>query len=480
MTQEKTDNRCKIIAAFVSLSSHLIMHQIDVTSAHFAVAFNIPLSNISIYFSKLFSFRCLLIAVGSASEFIVACVCSHLGSSESGNSGQGKGSSDKGTNGKCRKYISMGCFGLVLVMRLLFLCILHFASRLGYFLYIVLSIEAFFFGYFHCSVLAIAPEYSVPVVFAANASRIFVLSLQFVLDLCIKSNALINIKIQTWVYVILTSIAVALWIYCYASEDLTGSNHDSSASTTSQTGDQTSDKKDFFGTLTKAYSPFSMFFAGSMFKDFLFPGVLPYAVLHRDKCHIINMLVPIANMIGPISLYTLESIKSFKKWETQFDCFWVLVIPMLGIFICSMMAIHKKNSRANLIINSKKLVLIITIMLILCNSYLDPLSFGGVAKTVKPQSESEGAEKKSNNKKRGDDSVITFHLILALFMRFIFSKLSVGYNDTRVSLGYHLPKFRPNHKMPKSNIGWYFIRETFRRAWRDTGSDFKMNIKEYL
>ncbi|UKJ89865.2 hypothetical protein MACJ_003119 [Theileria orientalis] len=456
MTEDKSDNKCKIIAAFVSLSSHLIMHQIDVSSAHFAVAFNIPLSNISIYFSKLFSFRCLLIAVGSASEFIVSCACSGT----SGNKG----------NGKCRKYISMGCFGLVLVVRLCFSIILHCSSRLGYFAYVILSVEAFFFGYFHCSVLAIAPQYSVPVVFAANASRIFVLSLQFILDLWIKSNALRKIQIQTWVCVILTTIAVGLWVYCYVDES-------SSTSSAGQTGSQESNKMNFIETLVKAGSPFFMFFAGSMFKDFLFPGVLPYAVLHRDKCHIINMMIPIANMIGPVSLFALESMNSFNEWKTEFDCYWVLVLPMLGIFIFSMLAIHTKDPNVVIIINSRTFVLIMTIILILCNSYLDPLSFGGVAKTVKPQTEGSGKE---NNKKAGDDSVITFHLIFALFMRFIFSKLSVGYNDTRVRLGYHLPKFRPNHRMPKSNIGWYFIRQTFRRAWRDAGSDFKMNIKEYL
>ncbi|UKK02855.1 hypothetical protein MACK_002952 [Theileria orientalis] len=460
MTEKNSDSKCKIIAAFVSLSSHLIMHQIDVTSAHFAVAFNIPLSNISIYFSKLFSFRCLLIAVGSASEFLVSYICTKFQGSDSSN----------GSNGKCRKYLSMGCFGFVLVMRLWFSIILHCATRLGYFVYIILSIEAFFFGYFHCSVLAIAPEYSVPVVFAANASRLFVLSLQFILDLCIKSNPLVKIKIQTWVCAILTTIAVGLWVYCNVDVHSTNSN-------TVESSSGGSGGMNFFTTLGKASSPFLLFFAGSMFKDFLFPGVLPYAVLHRDQCHIINMLVPIANMVGPISLFTMELNDKFKEWKDEFNCFWLLVLPMLGIFIFSMKAIHTKDVNTNVIINSKGLVLIITIILILCNSYLDPLSFGGVAKTVKPQTTGKGTE---NNNNAGDDSVITFHLILALFMRFIFSKLSVGYNDTRVRLGYHLPKFRPNHKMAQSNVGSYFIRETFRRAWHDTGSDFKMNIKEYL
>ncbi|UVC49824.1 hypothetical protein MACK_003436 [Theileria orientalis] len=65
-------------------------------------------------------------------------------------------------------------------------------------------------------------------------------------------------------------------------------------------------------------------------------------------------------------------------------------------------------------------------------------------------------------------------------MRSFFNRLSVGYTDVRVSLGYHLPKFRPKHRMSKSNVRWYIFRQTFIIAWKDMKSDVTLDIKKYL
>ncbi|BAM41881.1 conserved hypothetical protein [Theileria orientalis strain Shintoku] len=487
---------CKVIAAFVSLSSHLIMHQIDVTSAHFSVAFNIPLNNISIYFSKLFSFRCLLIAAGTLTEYIVSQISKLIdpdpdpGPDPGGEVGTGH-KNPVPKHIKYRKWISMTCFGAVLFVRLFLLIFLYFSSHLGYHVYVILSIESFFFGYFHASVLAIVPEHSLAVALAANASRFFILSIQVILDFMFYSRPLLMIKLQCWIGVILTTAAFTSWIYYHESETCndvpaltanTTSQEAPSASYEHQTISQPK-TKGFITTFFDAFSPFMMFFAGSMFKDFLFPGVLPYAVLHRDKCHIINMLVPVANLIGPIILFVLESLDLFKKWTGTYNVFWLLAIPMGVIFAYSMLAIHTRNPLARRIANSRARVMIITLGVVFGNGFLDPLSFGGVAKVVKPEritDESGSRDSTGQEVELGDNSLITFHAILALFMRYIFSKLSVGYNDTRVSLGYIIPKFRPNHKMSKRNLAWYLCRQTFKRAVIDAITDFQKNIQNYL
>ncbi|UVC54436.1 hypothetical protein MACJ_003983 [Theileria orientalis] len=489
MGPQSPGKHCKVIAAFVSLSSHLIMHQIDVTSAHFSVAFNIPLNNISIYFSKLFSFRCLLIAAGTLTEFIVSQISKLIDPGPDPGGTDPRSSVSKHL--KYRKWISMTCFGAVLFVRLFLLIFLYFSSHLGYHVYVILSIESFFFGYFHASVLAIVPEHSLAVALAANASRFFILSIQVILDLIFYKHPLLMIKLQCWIGVILTTAAFTSWIYYHESETCnevpaltthSSSQNDSSASQELQTRSQLK-IKGFIETFFDAFSPFFMFFAGSMFKDFLFPGVLPYALLHRDKCHIINMLVPVANLIGPIFLFVLESLELFKQWTATYNVFWLLAIPMGLIFAYSMMAIHTRNPSARRIANSRARVMMITLGVVFGNGFLDPLSFGGVAKVVKPERDSDQTEHNDSTGHeivQGDNSLITFHAILALFMRFVFSKLSVGYNDTRVSLGYVIPKFRPNHRMSKKNLAWYLIRQTFKRAGKDAITDFMKNIQNYL
>ncbi|UKJ89855.2 hypothetical protein MACJ_003109 [Theileria orientalis] len=481
---------CKIIAAFVSLSSHLVMHQIDVTSAHFSVAFNIPLNNISIYFSKLFSFRCLLIALGTLAEFLISQIFQYI--PDPGGGGRNRSGNDNPN----RKYISMVCFAVVLIIRVVLLFALYFSSRLGYHVYVILSVEAFFFGYFHASVLALVPEHSLAVALAANVSRFFILFVQFILDVCIFTRPLLMIRLQNWVGVLITLAALISWI-CYheASSCVHKEAEVSNTNGSGTTNNNHSRTKEFTETFIDAFSPFFMFFAGSMFKDFLFPGVLPYALLHRDKCHTINMFVPVANMFGPVTLFIFESIGKFSQWTQCYSVFWLLAVPMGAIFVYSMLAIHTRNPSARRIANSRVRVMLITLGVVFGNGFLDPLSFGGVAKVVRPEkkrpitngdSGNSGSSGSSNSStlerydKEGDNRVITFHAFFSLFMRFVFSKLSVGYNDTRVRLGYYIPKFRPNHRMSKRNLAFYIIRQTFRMAWKDTGSDFKINIQRYL
>nr|PVC50914.1 hypothetical protein MACL_00001933 [Theileria orientalis] len=122
--------------------------------------------------------------------------------------------------------------------------------------------------------------------------------------------------------------------------------------------------------------------------------------------------------------------------------------------------------------NSKPIVMIMTLILIVYYSFLYALSYAGVPKVVHTSF--------NGTNKIGNKSVITCNVICTMLYRFFFSKIAVGYNHTRVNLGYHLPKFRPIHRMSKSNVAWYFIRNTFRRAGNDTIEDFRMNIKDYL
>ncbi|UKJ87947.1 hypothetical protein MACJ_000389 [Theileria orientalis] len=124
-------------------------------------------------------------------------------------------------------------------------------------------------------------------------------------------------------------------------------------------------KYGFIETFGKAASPFLMYSIGSVLFDTLFPGILPYAFISRERAHMVNMILPIAGALG--------------------------------------------------------------------NSFMDPLSFGGVAKV--------------------------------LFLSGFIPDLGV---------------LIPNHRMSKWNTFWYVLRTTFKKAGRDAISDMTMNVKEYL
>ncbi|UVC54326.1 hypothetical protein MACJ_003865 [Theileria orientalis] len=286
------------------------------------------------------------------------------------------------------------------------------------------------------------------------------------------------IKIQCWLSVVLTTLAVGSWAYFINTywnasifdneKNKIKDNQPSGAGAQNPTNEVAT----FSETFMECLSPILMFPAGSIFKDFLFPGVLPYALLNRDKCHIINKLATIFYGIGSVILFIFEKAGAFNKWSSFYDGFWVTTILATVISIYTFMAIHTRIPSAARIRNSKPIVTTMTLTMIVYYSFLYALNYAGVPKIIHTAFE--------ETNKIGDKTVITFNVICTMLYRFIFSKIAVGYNHTRVNLGYHLPKFRPNHRMSKSNLAWYFIRNTFRRAGHDTIEDFRMNIKDYL
>nr|PVC49637.1 hypothetical protein MACL_00002850 [Theileria orientalis] len=132
-------------------------------------------------------------------------------------------------------------------------------------------------------------------------------------------------------------------------------------------------------------------------------------------------------------------------------------------------AVHTRIPSARIIINNRPRVLAMTFSGALGNSFMDPLSFSGVAKILfVPKNHIP------------DLGVLLLHELFCMVVRYFNDKLSVGYNVVRTSLGYVFPKFRPNHRMSKWNTFWYVLKQTFRKAIRDARSDLNLDVKKYL
>ncbi|UVC49443.1 hypothetical protein MACK_003278 [Theileria orientalis] len=473
----------KLIAALVALSSHLIVHQIDVTSANFSIAFYIPHNNIAIYLTKLYSLRFILIVLGTLTEFAIS-ECSKI--------------MDPGDDIRIRRWFSVLSFGGVLLARLGLLGFLYKSTEIAYYFYLVLGTEAYFFGLFHTSFIGIVPEHSLIVALSDDVSRLIVLLLQLMLRLTLHDRPLLMIKLHAILCLIVTIAAFSAWIFYHEFEII------SSGYFQRKPPKPPPKTMSFFITFSHAFSPLMMIFVSSLIKDFLFPTVLPYALLSKIRCNLVTVMSSILKLIGPIVLFSLEFNNLFPKWDTPYNAFWLIVIPMVVIFVYTFLAIHTRIPSARSIVNSVTKVMLITVGVVLGNSFFDPLSYAGVSKVVRPEKLTNGnassetpattvtdelpsssgddyaQDVDKTGEQDGDNAVITIHALLVLFMRFTISKLSAGYNETRISLGYCFPRFRPNHRMSRSNVGWYIFRKTFKSAWKAVGNDFDIDIRSYL
>ncbi|UKK02850.2 hypothetical protein MACK_002947 [Theileria orientalis] len=462
--QSNDNHRTKRLEAFlvgfVYLNVYFVTYQISVSSRHIALAFDIPVHNIGIYFDKLISQRCLLLGLGSLLEYSIYLISS--------------------SDDKVRKYFSIISLTLLVIIRFVFAIFLHTSKKLSLHAYFILNAEGLFHGCIQMSILAIAPQHTSVTDLSARISGLFMFIIQRITDCIAYHKPLFNVKAVTWICTLSSTSAVFVWYYYLFHIDDSTTEQKTVRETIEidQTGGSSTKETTISETnlklwdhFRKASSQFMLFGTSSLFKDFLYPGVLPYALLERDKSHLINLIVTLVLVSGSFVIYFIhEYILSFRYWSEVHNVCWLLIIPNLISLILSLMAIHTRKPLTLEIKNSQSRVMILTLCVIGSYSIMCPMGFVGVADYVYYKSKD----------KKGSVGLITYHNIMSLVYRFMFSKLSIGYNVTRVSLGYHLPKFRPNHRMSKHNLAWYFIRNTFGRAVKDTISDLRMDIENYL
>lgn len=456
---------CKAIAAVVSTALYILYFQIEIIAAQIAIGFNIPVHNTSIYLDKLVCFRSLMFLIGVTSEYIFYRTLIAFSAVD---------------QYFIRRKINLGSFVILLTIRIILFFTTCFSPNVGFHVYLILAVEAFGIGCFGGAIFALFPQHGTVIVLFAHLSRLLTFLIQFFLDLIFPDNPLAKIRCQFLFCSILTATAVGLLFYYDSTRCPTlGNKEENQVSGDTNNGTNGVDTsnpiqkirkhRDFIYTFGRTFSPFFMLSVGCLLFDIPFPGILPFSFLPREKCHMITMILPIANISGPVLLCSLETADKFRQWGPEFDTGWILAIPMVVIFIYAFLAIHTRIPSAKAIRNSRPRVLSMTFISAFCYSFLDPLSFAGVAKVIFLSEDF-----------IGDVGVLMAHQFFCQAIRFIYLKISVGYNVTRIGLGYKYPKFRPNHRMSKSNAFWYIFKNTFKKAAKDTINEFRMSIKDYL
>ncbi|BAM41887.1 conserved hypothetical protein [Theileria orientalis strain Shintoku] len=340
-------------------------------------------------------------------------------------------------------------------------------------------------------------------------SRLWIFLLQLVMDLLIYDKPLLIVKIHYWLAYLLSLISTALWFYfCIsrynreahkkskaksipklteATEMVSQKTNDTECLSTSgqqanqdvENPSESTEEKiketepSFWTHLGNSFSPLMMSIVTMMMKNILFPGLLPYGLLERDKSHIINMVITPMGLMGTSIVHALKkNVDSInKRWEWYWHLLWLLAIPPAVIFYTTLDSMHPRSSAArSKIINNRNAVLAMAVVFHFCHSLIEAAGYLGVVSNVKHCNEV---------RERGKKMVSTNQL-LAEIIHFIFYKISVGYNVTRIGLGYHLPKFRPTHRMSREHLYTYIVRETFVKGFDDFINDFKMNIRDQL
>ncbi|BAM39724.1 conserved hypothetical protein [Theileria orientalis strain Shintoku] len=468
---------CKAMVAMTSVALYIMFFQLDIISAQVLLAFKIPVQTTTIYIEKIYGLRFLTFSLGTIIVYIIYAIYEKI-----------KPEMDHHFT---RVTIKKTSFVVMLIGRVILLLVSCFSSNIPYHVYLALAFESFGLGAAATYNIATVPQHSTVVIMSAHLSRLVTFLAQLLLDFLFRDNPLPKVRLQFLLCSTLNAIAVGCLFYyhdkspCEASnrpeaekkeevkpstpENTTSESTNGGNGGEAQTQNTNKDKWSFGTTFSKVASPFFMYSAGSTLFDTVHPGVIPYALLPTKKCHLINMMSPIANLTGPLTLFALETAGLYNDWEPAFDAGWLFTIPMIIISVYSILAVHTRIPSARIIINNRPRVLAMTFSGALGNSFMDPLSFSGVAKILfVPKNH------------LPDLGVLLLHELFCMVVRYFNDKLSVGYNVVRTSLGYVFPKFRPNHRMSKWNTFWYVLKQTFRKAIRDARSDLNLDVKKYL
>ncbi|UKJ89857.2 hypothetical protein MACJ_003111 [Theileria orientalis] len=456
------------IIGIATLSAYFIQHLMDVSSRHFAEAFDIPLYNTSIYFSKLYSSRSLSTGLGAIFHYLNAFTL--------------------GVNMKASSLIAllfMLFTRMVLIMRVSSPYIMSVE------IYKILNVDAFVLGFFQMSHFRVISRYLFQRSMFVDFSRLIVFGIQAFLDMTLKTRPMLMIRIQCWISFFITLIAVCLWFYYLYQFKKSYKDSENNTSIVTQGSKQelSTDHNKFkcnhftkyeyrkpvavlprAGCRIKEYSLdnislFLMFLTASMVKNFLFPGVLPYAVLDRARCHSVNMVLPVVSMVPPCVLFIFYSrcTEICKKWNWILDLFWIFMVPELISLIYALYTVHRKVFFTTEFSGSHVTVFLTTSLLMFSYGFIESMAINHYQLAIN-QSE----------------SLITYHYILSTFYSFLFSKLSVGYNCARVEYEYCLTPFYPTYKKGTASSITFWVRDVLRRAYKDVCGDFRLNIQDYL
>ncbi|KAF5153324.1 putative integral membrane protein [Theileria parva strain Muguga] len=220
-----------------------------------------------------------------------------------------------------------------------------------------------------------------------------------------------------------------------------------------------------FLLLTIFFNLVTMFVVTSFFLEFLFPRFIPYALLETDVSARVNLFLNPFKVSGSIALFSIIYFNADSiNWTIQYNSYWLLIIPQFLIFLWSLFAVHTRIPIFTFIRNSTYSVVMIGVVLVICNSIMEAVSFVALAGNLLMLDES--------------SKLLEIHFILSVLLRYLYSRFSIGYNNARISMGLIPPRFIPN--IIVQNPVFYWMRETFWRSYRNVITDLTTNLVDLV
>ncbi|XP_953301.1 uncharacterized protein TA10640 [Theileria annulata] len=455
----------EFIAGFLAFTMYIPEQVASVSSRHLAVAFNIPKETTGIYFSKLFSLRALVLLLGSLAVYIFKWFISDD-----------------------NIFFTLLFFTLLVISRFIILVLFYFCKNLALGFYNIFIIEALFLGLFQLTFFTLTPEYVSLLSLCFKISKISVFLIQLSMDFTSYNSPFLMVKVHFSIIFVISFFSIFMWFfYCvnyttfkrksmqtHTNNEVIENPYKYSVNCTTKSKEiefftnepDLEREPGFFKQLRNSISPFMMCLVSIMLKNTISPGVLPYALLDRDKCHKINMAIIPMGLLGAFAVHFLKiKVKSInEKWKWQWHLTWLFIIPCVVIFIITFAALHSDGALSRAIINSQRSVLWMAVFFFFCFAFVESLGYLGVVSIVK-----------HNGRVYGNGlKVVSTNQFVGYVTGFLFYKISVGYNVTR-SFATIPPETED------SFIRFLFwIRESINGAFRDFIKDFHMNIKEYI
>uniref|UniRef100_A0A3B0N275 Uncharacterized protein n=1 Tax=Theileria annulata TaxID=5874 RepID=A0A3B0N275_THEAN len=227
-----------------------------------------------------------------------------------------------------------------------------------------------------------------------------------------------------------------------------------------------------FFKFIKALYPFLMIVPTCFFKHFLYPSILPFALLMRSESHYINIATNIFHIVFCLAIFFLY-LYSYDYMDyvwKYFDYVWLISIIPFTILIITLLAIHTKIGIFHRITLSLRKVFVLSLFYVLSFTVMESISYVCVADYVYNRT-----EYPAHNLK-----YLLYQHLLALTCSYVFSKLSVGYNHTRIELGHVAPYYQTELELTDLEIFWFLIKGTFKSTFRDILFLARTDIREYL